>query len=125
MEMCGLGVVSEDVVEGVGVLAFLVGFSGDESFGAMFSDATSVDGGVLLAGAGAFGGGCVDSCEAGFFEDGVDASHLGEGFDPGPGAELAAAADEVGGDAGSAEGGMKDDAGEHHDLLVEGAEQGA
>lgn len=61
--------------------------------------------------------------EAGAFEERVDASHFGQGFDPGERAGCAACANEVGGEAGAAVAGVDDDSGEADDLSVDGGEK--
>ena len=114
--------VVEDVVEGVGVAAFLERFLGDDGLFAMAGG--SVDCGVAVSGGVAFGGGS-DTEEAGALEDGVEVAEFGQGFDPWPGAGFAGFSDESGGDAGSAPGGMEDDSGEVDELTVEGADGGA
>lgn len=66
-----------------------------------------------------------DADETGFLEEGVDVPHLREGLDPRERAKLACAADERGGEAGTAVGGVEHHALQEDDRLVEDAEGGA
>lgn len=115
--------VVEEIVDRPGVAAFVERFLGEERGLAMAAFA-SVEGGMVLAGTG-FGLTHPDADEPRLLEEGVDVSHLREGLDPRESAELARAADERGGEAGAAVGGVDYYALQEHDRLVEDAQGGA